>query len=111
MKHPVTPDGHYFLVRRRLWRMTNPGLDGITRDHLVGRLVAPRRAVRDAIKAADHEAEVTARRTLDEVKQARGERGPVWWDVGSLDLNRRVAKNTLGASWYAKLNHSERGGP
>jgi len=24
MKHPVTPDGRYFVVRGRLWRMSNP---------------------------------------------------------------------------------------
>jgi hypothetical protein len=27
VKHPVTPDGRYFVVRGRLWRMANPGLD------------------------------------------------------------------------------------
>jgi hypothetical protein len=27
MTHPVTPDGRYFVVRGRLWRMANPGLD------------------------------------------------------------------------------------
>ncbi|MFB6417748.1 hypothetical protein [Bradyrhizobium tunisiense] len=49
--------------------------------------MAPRRTVRDAKQAADHEAEVTAQGTVDEVKQALGERGPVWWDDGSPDLD------------------------
>jgi hypothetical protein len=43
---------------------------------------------------------------VDEVKQALGERGPVWWDDGSPDLNRHMAKNTL----YAKLARSNQGG-
>ncbi|MGY4253611.1 hypothetical protein ACVI1L_000679 [Bradyrhizobium sp. USDA 4516] len=67
--------------------MANPNLDGVKRDHLVGRLMAAGRAVRDARKAADREAEVTAHRTVDEAKQALGERGPVWWDDGSPALD------------------------
>jgi hypothetical protein len=31
VKHPVTPDGRYFVVRGKLWRMANPGLDETTR--------------------------------------------------------------------------------
>src|SRR6185437_6137978 len=26
LKHPVTPDGRYFVVRGRLWRLANPDL-------------------------------------------------------------------------------------
>ena len=110
MKHPVTRDGRYFVVRGRLWRMANPGLDEAERADLVGRLMAARRAVRDARKAADPDAEATAHRAVDEVKQALGERGPVWWDDGSRDLNRLMAKNTLYAEWYAKLSRSDQGG-
>jgi hypothetical protein len=47
---------------------------------------------------------------VDEVKQALGERGPVWWGDGLPDLNRRMAKNTLYAEWYAKLARSDQGG-
>jgi hypothetical protein len=37
VKHPVTPDGRYFVVRGRLWRMANPGLDEAERaDSSVG---------------------------------------------------------------------------
>jgi hypothetical protein len=84
----VTPDSHYFVVRDRLWRMANPGLDEVTRDHLVGRVMAAR-AVRDARKAADREGEATRHRAVDEAKQARGERGPVWWTAG-----RRISTDT-----------------
>lgn len=90
--------------------MANPGLDEAERADLVGRLMAARRAVRGARKAADLDAEATAHRAVDEVKQALGERGPVWWDDGSPDLNRFMAKNTLFAEWYAKLSHSDQGG-
>ena len=90
--------------------MANPGLDEAERADLVGRLMKARRAVRDAKKAADPEAEATAHRAVDEVKQALGERGPVWWDDGSPDLNRHMAKNTLYADWYAKLARSDHGG-
>ena len=27
MRYPVTPDGRYFMVRGRLWRMSDPALD------------------------------------------------------------------------------------
>jgi hypothetical protein len=96
--HPVTPDGRYFVVRRRLWRMANPGLDEAERTDLVSRLMAAHRAVREAKKAADREAEAAAHEIVDEVKQALGERGPVWWVDGSPDLNRHMAKNTLYAA-------------
>ncbi|WP_430649589.1 hypothetical protein [Bradyrhizobium murdochi] len=47
---------------------------------------------------------------MDGAKQALSERGPVWWDDGSPDLNRRMAKYTLHADWYAKLTCSDHGG-
>ena len=90
--------------------MANPGLDDVERAELVGRLMAARREVRGATKAADPDAEATARRAVDEVKQALGERGPVWWDDGSPDLNRHMAKNTVYAEWYAQLARSDQGG-
>jgi hypothetical protein len=106
VKHPVTLDGRYFVVRGRLWRMVNPGLDEAERADLVPRLMAARRAVRDAKNRADREAEAAARRAVDESKRALGERGAVWWKDGSPDLNRHMAKNTI----YAKIGRSSRGG-
>jgi hypothetical protein len=94
VKHPVTPDGRYFVVRGRLRRMANPDLDETGRVDLVGRLMAARRSARDAKKRADREAEAAAHGAVDEVKRSLGERGPVWWDDGAPDFNRRVAKNT-----------------
>jgi recombinational DNA repair protein RecR len=60
MKHPVTPDGRYFVVRGRLWRMANPHLSERQRSELVKRLMTARRAVRDAKASADSEAEAAA---------------------------------------------------
>lgn len=110
MKHPVTPDGRYFVVRGRLWRMANPALDEIERSALVHRLMAARRAVRDAKQSADREAEAAAHKAVDEVKRTLGERGPVWWNDGSLDLNRHMAKKTPYAKWYGQLEQSRPGG-
>jgi hypothetical protein len=41
---------------------------------------------------------------------ALGERGPAWWDHGSSDLNKHMAKNTPYADWDAKLARSHPGG-
>ena len=90
--------------------MANPGLDEEERIDLVDKLMRARRAVRDARRSADLAAESDARKAVDEVKRALGERGPVWWNDGSPDLNRHMAKNTLYADWYATLNRSDRGG-
>jgi hypothetical protein len=76
VKHPVTPDGRYFVVRGRLWRMANPDLEEAERADLVGWLMAARRSVCGAKKRADREAEAAAHMAVDEVKRALGERGP-----------------------------------
>jgi hypothetical protein len=110
VKHPCTPDGRYFVVRGRLWRMADPGLGEPEREDLVHRLMAARRAVRDAKQDSDREAEAEAHRSVDEIKQALGERGPVWWADGSPDLNRHMAKNTPYAEWYAKIERTRTGG-
>jgi hypothetical protein len=110
VKHPVTPDGRYFVVRGKLWRMGNPGLNDAERVGLVHQLMAARRAVRDAKHNADLKAEVTAHKLVDEIKRALGERGPVWWGDGSPDLNPHMVKNTPYADWYAKIGRSRHGG-
>jgi hypothetical protein len=38
---------------------------------------------------------------VDAAKRALGERGPVWWTDGAPDYNRRMARNTPYASWFA----------
>ncbi|MHC4044596.1 hypothetical protein [Bradyrhizobium sp. 23AC] len=103
MKHPVTPDGRTFVVRGRLWRMANPDLADDERAALVKRLMAVRRAVRDAKADKDLDLEAAAHREVDEVKRALGERGPVWWKDGAPDFSRHMARNTPYAAWYAKV--------
>lgn len=101
--YPVTPDGRYFIVRGRLWRRSNPALSAEDREALVKKLMAARRAVRSARLAKDREAEACAHAEVDVVKTALGERGPVWWNDGAPDLNRRMAHNTIYAPWFAAL--------
>src|ERR1700761_6719154 len=103
LKHPVTPDGRYFVVRGRLWRLANPDLPEVARSTMVSELMRARSAVRSAKIAGDQAAEAAAHHAVDVAKRKLGERGPVWWTDGSPDLNRHMAKNTPYASWYASL--------
>ena len=76
IRYPVTPDGRYFVVRGRLWRMSDPGLDPAERERLVGELMSARRAVREALRGSGDLAEARAR--IDAAKRTLGERGPPW---------------------------------
>lgn len=99
---PVTPDGRYIVVRGRLWRAANPNLPEERRDVLVRDLMAARSAVGRARRAGDRQALAEAGAAVDVAKSALGERGPVvWWNDGAPDFNRRLAKNTPYADWWA----------
>ena len=95
----ATPDRRYFVVRGRLWRLSNPWLDPETHQRLVRELLAARQALRDA---ADAEARVAARLTMDTVRRALGERGDVWWDDGAPDYNHSPAVDTPYAAWFSR---------
>jgi hypothetical protein len=103
MRYPVTPDGRYFVVRGRLWRMTNPALSEELRVKWVKELSAARAALRRTA-TADRAA---ACRKVDRAKRALGERGPVWWADGAPDYNRRLAKNTPYREWFEGLSPEE----
>jgi hypothetical protein len=103
-KYPTTPDGRYFVVRGRLWRAADPALSPERRDTLVKTLMAARRAVGRARHDKDREALARAGQAVDEAKVALGERGPVWWTDDAPDENRRMARNTSYADWYAGLD-------
>jgi hypothetical protein len=103
MPYPTTPDGRYFVVRGRLWRCANPALPEDERALLTRRLMAARRAVGKALRDQNADALKLARAEVDAAKIALGERGPVWWDDGTPDYNRRMAKNTPYADWHARL--------
>lgn len=101
--HPATPDGRYFVVKGRLWRLSNPELAPDERERLVKQLMTARRQVGAARKAGDQDAERAARAAVDQAKHALGERGPVWWTDGAPDYNRKMAANTPYAAWHAAL--------
>ena len=100
----ITPDGRYLVVRGRLWRAANPNLSPARRAALVSDLMAARREVRAAARAADTERLADARAAVHAAKVALGERGPVWWTDGARDFNRQLVKNTLYAEWYESLD-------
>jgi hypothetical protein len=101
--YPKTPDGRYFVVRGRLWRMASPALPSAERAVLVKALMAARRSVRSSRDAGDAAAEAAAHDAVDRAKRKLGERGPVWWTDGAPDLNRHMARNTPYASWFATV--------
>jgi hypothetical protein len=98
----LTPDRRYVIVDGRLWRASNPDLSAAQRHDLVTELMSARRAVYAAQKARNLKAVQDARRRVDAAKVGLGERGPVWWNDGAPDLNRRMVGNTPYAAWYAR---------
>lgn len=106
MRHPVTPDGRYFVVRGRLWRCANPALAPADRARLTRELMQARSRVGHAKRAGDADAERQARAAVHAAKVALGERGPAWWDDGAPDYNRRMARNTPYAAWFAGVAES-----
>ena len=103
--YPRTPDGRYFVARGRLWRTTNPNLPEPERRAQVKALMKARNAVR---LAEDEAAERAARAAVHAAKVALGERGPVWWEDGAPDENRRAPWNTSYAAWWEALPEAAR---
>jgi hypothetical protein len=95
-----TPDRRYFVVRGRLWRLSNPGLNPEVHGRLVQELMAARRAVRNASESKER---LAARVRVDAAKKALGERGGVWWDDGAPDYNRCAARSTPYAEWFNQI--------
>ncbi len=98
---PRTPDGRYIVVDGVLWRATRPDLPEADRDRLVHDLMNARRAVGAGKRAGGDAAVAKARHAVDAAKIGLGERGPVWWDDGAADQNRRKVENTSYADWWA----------
>jgi uncharacterized Zn finger protein len=80
--------------------MSDPSLPHERREALVRQLMDARRRLRGRLSAQER---AEARRHVDEAKTALGERGPVWWTDGAPDYNRKLAKNTPYAEWFAGL--------
>ena len=106
----MTPDGRYFAVRGRLWRIANPALPPERRGELVRELMAARRAVAGANRSGNAAALHEARKAVDAAKRGLGERGPVWWTDGTPDFNRRPVRETPYAEWYAGLGEEAAAG-
>jgi hypothetical protein len=104
MRHPVTPDGRYFVVRGRLWRCANPALGEDARTRLTRDLMHARAAVGRALRTGDRDAERAARHAVDRAKRSLGERGTPWWNDGAPDYNRRLVRNTPYLDWYVALD-------
>jgi hypothetical protein len=101
--YPITPDGRYFAVRGRLWRMSNPALEPDERERLVKELMDARRAVGAARRAADAAAEAIAHDAVHRAKVALGERGSAWWCDGAPDLNRCHRSCNSPQKWALKI--------
>ena len=91
------------MVRGRLWRRANPELPEADRIEFVASLMRARREVGQALRSKDANALKLAQQAVDAAKRSLGERGPVWWSDGTPDCNRRMARNTPYAGWYAGL--------
>lgn len=65
-----------------------------------------RRAVGAAKRAGDEGAEKAARAQVHAAKVALGERGPVWWEDGAPDENRKMVRNSSYADWWERVSGS-----
>lgn len=105
MRYPVTPDGRYFVVRGRLWRMSDPSISEAERAALTKVLMKARRDVGDALRGKDASLEKDARRRVHEAKVKLGERGKPWWTDGAPDYNRHLVKNTPYREWFEETGN------
>ena len=92
-----TPDRRYFVLRGRLWRLSNPYLDPRDHERIVQRLMFARRAVYEATNPRER---IAARVKVDAAKRALGERGDPWWDDGAPDYSRQLAVDTPYSAWF-----------
>jgi hypothetical protein len=98
-----TPDRRYYVVRGRLWRLSNPSLDDTTHALLVKDLMNAKCTVHNGKDALER---ISARLMVDAAKRALGERGAPWWTDGAPDYHRQLALNTPYAAWF--LNREPR---
>ncbi|MEV7405869.1 hypothetical protein AB0N93_36580 [Streptomyces sp. NPDC091267] len=84
-----TPDGRYVVVNHRRWRATDPEIPEDVASRLRHHLMAARRGVAAARRAADEEAEGRARKRVHTAKVALGERGAPWWEQSAEDRRLR----------------------
>lgn len=105
--YPTTPDGHYFLVRSRLWRCADPTLSAEKRSELQKELMNARRNLTGRV--TDQKVREEARQEVQRTKVALGERGDVWWDEGEA-ADRKMVWNTGYKDWWESLSEADRKG-
>lgn len=85
----LTEDGRYVIIDGRRWRASDPGIPEAEAAELRRALMAARRAVGAALRAADADAERRARAGVQAAKVALGERGTPWWEQSDAERRRR----------------------
>jgi hypothetical protein len=100
----TTPDGRYLVIQGRLWRAPNPTLPAQAKVKYTRDLLNGRRALKAAKTSGDEDAIAAARKRVARAQVGLGERGPVWWNDGTPDLNRTLARSSPYAEWFARLD-------
>lgn len=103
LRHPVTPDGRYFVARGKLWRRANPALPEHERARLVSELILARSIAFRARRSGDARQQSDAGRAVDAIRRALGLTGTPWWTDGAVDLHRHPASSTSYGEWFASL--------
>ena len=87
-------DLHYFVIKGRRWRRSDPDIPESLYSELVKELMSARRAVGIAQRAGDETAVRVARGRVQDAKVALGERGHKWW----LDRDMEAMRERLAAT-------------
>lgn len=91
------PEPHHLVIDGRRWRKSDPNIPDKLRSELVHALMAARRAVLAAKRAADEHAEKAARARVQDAKVALGERGRPYWEEPTDAAQRIRAAATIRA--------------
>jgi hypothetical protein len=82
--------------------MSDPKLNEFERRKLKAKLGLLRTRGRVAHLSGDDLLVQELRHEIDRIKQALGERGPVWWADGTPDYNGRLVTASPYASWWSQ---------
>lgn len=91
-------DPHYFVMKGRRWRRSDPNIPPSLYSELVKELMSARRDVGTAKRGDDTLAMRAARNRVQDAKVALGERGHKWWlerDNDAIRLRLAAAIRTL----------------
>jgi uncharacterized protein len=82
-------DDRYVVIGGRRWRATDPDIPADIQAQLRSLLMSARRAVKEAKRSEDAEAERQARAQVQLAKVALGERGTPWWEQTDHEREQR----------------------